>query len=884
MRPPHSATLADPVAKPILREFYSPPTIAPSSIRTQFRFETNRPQCISMLHTMNDATKDPRASLNASAFNASRYFPLLLLLFAGSGCSALIYEIVWYQLLQLAIGSTTVSLAFLLATFMGGLCIGSIWLPRLKLRKHPLRIYAYLELGIAAFGILVQLCIPLIDRIYFAGAGSGMTGMLMRAIVAAIILLPPTILMGASLPAIVGWIESTPRGVSWWGLLYGGNTIGAVFGCILAGFYLLRVFNMATATFVAAGINVVVALISLMLAGFTPNRAVVVDSKDSNAPAQSAPEKTIASSADADTQSRWPIYVTIALSGASALGAEVVWTRLMGMMLGATVYVFSIILAVFLIGLAIGSAGGAWLVRAVRPRLALGWSQIFLTFGIAWTAYMIADSLPYWPVNPLLTTNPWYIFQLDMARCLWAILPPTILWGASFPLALAAAASSDENSTRVVGSVYAANTFGAIIGALVVSLILIPQIGTQNAQRVLLGLAAVSSLFVLVPHILKYKSPTVVALLTASMIFAGFLVRGLDPIPGELIAYGRRMAIDAGKSTVLYTKEGINSSVAITQWNDGAIEVDVNGHVEATTEPYDMKLQRMVGHLAALLHPNPKSVLGIGFGAGVSAGTFTTYPGIQKITVCEIEPVIPPTSTKYFAKQDYNVLNNPRTTIHFDDARHYVLTTKDKFDIIASDPLDVFVKGTAALYSKEYFQAVKDHLNLGGIFTLYVPLYESDVRTVKSELATFFDVFPYGSVWANTIDGQGYDMVFMGQAEPLKINLDEIQKRLDRPDYAPVLQSLREIGINSATDLFATYAGQKSDLGPWLEGAEINRDADLRLSYLAGWGINSTLEDVIYRQMIAYRRAPVNIFTGSPQAINALIFAMSQTGGAPRQP
>ncbi len=826
---------------------------------------------------MNDTNQDSR-----STFSASRYLPLLFLLFAASGCSALIYEIVWYQLLQLTIGSTTVSLAFLLATFMGGLCIGSIWLPRLKSRKHPLRIYAYLELGIAAFGILVQLCIPLIERIYFAGAGSGLTNMIMRALVSALILLPPTILMGASLPAIVGWIESTPRGVSWWGLLYGGNTVGAVFGCLLAGFYLLRVFNMATATFVAAGINVIVALISLLLAGLTPNRAVVGDSPD--APQQSASDIKMADSADADTQSRWPIYVTIALSGASALGAEVVWTRLLGMLLGATVYVFSIILAVFLIGLAIGSAGGAWLVRAIRPRVALGWSQILLTFGIAWTAYMIADSLPYWPVNPLLTTSPWYIFQLDMVRCLWAILPPTILWGASFPLALAAAASSDEDSTRVVGSVYAANTFGAIIGALVVSLILIPQIGTQDSQRVLLALAAISSLFVLVPHILKYKSPTVVALLTASLIFSGYLIRELDPIPGELIAYGRRMAISSGKSTVLYTREGINSSVAITQWNDGAIEVDVNGHVEATTEPYDMKLQRMVGHLAALLHPNPKSVLGIGFGAGVSAGTFTTYPGIQKITVDEIEPVIPPTSTKYFYKQDYDVLHNPRTTIHFDDARHYMLTTKDKYDIIASDPLDVFVKGTAALYTKEYFQAVKDHLNPGGIFTLYVPLYESDVRTVKSELATFFEVFPYGTVWANTIEGQGYDMVFMGQAEPLKINLDEIQARLDRPDYAPVVQSLREIGVNSATELFATYAGQKSDLGPWLEGAEINRDADLRLSYLGGWGINSTLEDVIYRQMIAYRRAPVNIFTGSPQSINALIFAMSQTGGAPRQP
>ena len=158
-----------------------------------------------------------------------------------------------------------------------------------------------------------------------------------------------------------------------------------------------------------------------------------------------------------------------------------------------------------------------------------------------------------------------------------------------------------------------------------------------------------------------------------------------------------------------------------------------------------MKLQRMVGHLPAILHPNPRSVLGIGFGAGVSAGTFTRYPGIQKITICEIEPLIPPASTRFFGDADYRVALDPRTHIVFDDARHYLLTTTDKFDIIASDPLDVFIKGTAALYSKEYFESVKSHLNPGGMFTLYVPLYETDEPTIKSELATFFEAFPYGT-------------------------------------------------------------------------------------------------------------------------------------------
>jgi spermidine synthase len=351
-------------------------------------------------------------------------------------------------------------------------------------------------------------------------------------------------------------------------------------------------------------------------------------------------------------------------------------------------------------------------------------------------------------------------------------------------------------------------------------------------------------------------------------------------VPGALIAYGRQIITLTPISEIIFTAEGRNSSIAIGRYTDGALEIDVNGHVEASNEPFDMKLQRLVGHLPGMLHPNPKSVLGIGFGAGVSAGTFTRYPTIEKITICEIEPRIPPISTRYFAKENYGVFRNPRTHIVYDDARHYLLTTTEKFDIIASDPLDVFVKGTAALYSKEYFEAVKQHLNPEGMFTLYVPLYESDTRTVKSELATFLEAFPYATVWANTRDGQGYDMVFLGQAEPLKIDLDQIEQRLKGPGYGPVAASLRDIGIFSAINLLSVYTGQKADLGRWVQGAEINRDRDLRLQYLAGWGINSRMQDTIYRQMLTYRDLSITPFTGSGPSVQSLRAAIASASGA----
>jgi spermidine synthase len=792
-----------------------------------------------------------------------RFLPLLLLLFAGSGCSALIYEIVWYQLLQLVIGSTVISLGVLLATFMGGLCLGSMALPRIRslAGRHPLRVYALVEMGIGICGILVLFGMPLVDRVYVAAVGHGFPAMLLRAVVAAACLLPPTVLMGASLPAASRWLRATPEGVSWMGLLYGGNTVGAVFGCLLAGFYLLRVYDMAAATLVAAAINGAVALVGFGMASRTPHQAGAEEPPASPVVAEAAPRSGA-------------VYLTIALSGACALGAEVVWTRLLGLLLGATVYTFSIILAVFLAGLGIGSGVAAALVRGVaRPRLALGCCQLLLSGAVAWTAYMLANSLPYWPINPLLSTSPWYTFQIDLARSIWAILPAALLWGASFPLALAAVASRGRDAGRMVGGIYAANTAGAIVGALAFSMFLIPAVGTQGCERALILLSALSALFALAPPL---RPKPGVLLLAAAVAAAVFLAMSVSGVPSMLIAYGRRITLSANSSQILYAGEGMNASIAISRWNDGAVQFHVSGKVEASTEPYDMRLQRMLGHMPALLHPNPRSVLVVGFGAGVTAGSFVLHPEVKRIVICEMERMIPPVATRFFGKENNHVLHDPRVEMVYDDARHFVLTTREKFDVITSDPIHPWVKGSATLYSKEYFELVKQHLNPGGIVTQWVPLYESDLSTVKSELATFFDVFPGGTVWGNDTAGGGYDTVLLGQAEPTKIDVDQLQAKLERPDEARVAASMREVGFNSAIALLSTYAGQGPDLKSWLADAEINRDRNLRLQYLAGLALNNSLEGAIYTQMLAHRRYPDNLFVVSDQRKPALMMALSQ--------
>src|SRR5438093_2340346 len=196
-----------------------------------------------------------------------RYLPGLLVLFVGSGCAALIYEIVWFQLLQLVIGSSSISLGILLGTFMGGMCLGSLLLPRLIApSEHPLRVYAFLELGIGACGILILFGMPLVGGVYTAWAGTGVASIVLRAIAAGICLLPPTMLMGATLPAISRGVKATPDGVAWLGFFYGGTIAGGVAGSLIAGFYLLRVSDVATATYVAVFINGLVAAIALLLA------------------------------------------------------------------------------------------------------------------------------------------------------------------------------------------------------------------------------------------------------------------------------------------------------------------------------------------------------------------------------------------------------------------------------------------------------------------------------------------------------------------------------------------------------------------------------------------------------------------------------------------
>jgi spermidine synthase len=308
---------------------------------------------------------------------------------------------------------------------------------------------------------------------------------------------------------------------------------------------------------------------------------------------------------------------------------------------------------------------------------------------------------------------------------------------------------------------------------------------------------------------------------------------------------------------------------------DGIISYHNAGKVQASTAPQDMRLQRMLGHLTTLLPDHPRNVLVVACGAGVTAGAASVDPRVEHLTIAEIEPLVPRAASRYFGDYNFNVVTNPKVHVEIDDARHFLNTTREKFDAITSDPFDPWVKGAATLYTKEFWELARRHLNPGGVVTVFVQLYQAGTAAVKSEVATFFQVFPRGIIFGNTVHGAGYDVVLVGQSEDAAIDVDAMQDRIASPEFAVLARSLRQIGFNSAVSLLSTYGSRGPDLVPWLRDAEINRDRDLRLQFLAGFDMNANEAAQIYRGILPFRRYPTDLFKGSPERLQALRSAMA---------
>lgn len=782
----------------------------------------------------------------------------------ASGAAALMYEIAWLQSLQLIIGSAAQSLAVLLATFMGGMALGALAFPgRIPPHHHPLAVFGWIEVAIGSFGVLSAAVFPLAERLYESWDGSGPGGMAARIAVAALILLPPTAAMGASLPVLARWVKYSRANTAQVGFIYAANVAGAVAGCTFSAFYLLRFRDIPTVTYTAAALNGAAAVLAFAIRWRSRTKAPAAD------------EVGIGTSFHDPSQSAGLVWCATFAAGAAAFIAETVWTRLLGMLLGPTVYTFSIVLAVFLAAMSAGSAIGSVLGRAALPRRAFAWCQLLVPFAVAWAAAAMAWLLPYWP-SPI-TESAQIRFAFDAARAAVALAPAGILWGASFTLALAAVAHTRRDPARAVGAAYAANAFGSVVGAVCGPLVLLPLTGTSGAHQSIMALAVIAGTIVLRPELSGRVADAAGATwraragVTASILAAAVLAFIAPGASGLVIAYGLESAAYAGaERDLIYVGEGTHASIAVSRASDGVLLYHNAGKVQASSLVVDMRLQRMLGHLTTLLTPRPESVLVIGCGAGATAGAVAIDPAVRRVTIVDIEPLVPRTAARYFSQINHDVLRSPKTRVVVDDARHFLGGTHETFDAITSDPLDPWVKGSGPLYTKEFFERVRRRLNPGGVATVFVQLYRTTPDAVRSELATFFEVFPDGAIWANTQEERGYDLVLVGRAGGTVLDLDDVRRRLSSQAYAPVVQSLADVEIPSLIALLEGYAGRASDLGEWLRDADINTDRNLRLEYLAGLGSGRYAADSLYSEILRHRRFPAGLFAGGDDLVALL--------------
>jgi spermidine synthase len=426
---------------------------------------------------------------------------------------------------------------------------------------------------------------------------------------------------------------------------------------------------------------------------------------------------------------------------------------------------------------------------------------------------------------------------------------------------------------------YAANTFGAIVGALGTTFVLVVVIGSQRTQQLMIVASAVAALVLLRGSVgrgalrLAAAAAVIATLVTA--------VRTVRPIPPELVAFGRFLPTRGFDANVIYVGEGLTASVAVSEEPDGTLTYHNAGKTQASTYEQDMRLQRMLGHLATLLAEQPRDVLVIGLGAGITAGAVSVDPAVERVVVAELEPLVPDVAGEYFGAHNFDVVRSPKVAMRIDDGRHLLTTTTQRFAAITSDPLDPWVKGAAALYTREFWELCRSRLDDGGVVTVFVQLYETTEDAVRSELATFLDVFPNGAVFANTVEGMGYDAVLVGRKSDEPIDITRLQARLDTSAYARVAESLRAVGFDSALDLMSTFAGDAESLAPWLEGAARNTDRNLRLQYLAGQGLNVLAAGDIFAALVGSSPTfPARLFTGTPAQLEELKQRLAGRQGA----
>jgi spermidine synthase len=762
---------------------------------------------------------------------------LLLGCFFLSGATGLIYEVVWLRLLGLVFGHTVYAITTVLAAFMAGLALGSFVFARLVGRLgNLLRAYGWLEIGIglscAAVPALLGGASTLYLRLHGAlGLSYDAFSLVQFGLVFALLLFP-TALMGGTLPvlsqALAGPRSHLGRTI---GVLYAVNTAGAVVGVVLAGYVLLPALGNRTTIAVAVGANLTVGAVALFLSR-APRFAVPAPGSPPPAPraarAAGAPPPDPLGPAAALT------VAALGLSGAAAMLYEVAWTRALSLVIGSSTYAFTAMLVAFLVGIAGGSAAYSGL-RGTRPAAPATFAVLQAGIGLAVTLVLLLfERLPELFLVALRWSDaPGFVQGVQVSLSAGALLLPTLLIGATFPCAVAVAARSAGRAGRDVGHIYAVNTVGAIVGTVLAGFVLIPALGVHAALKIgiLVNLLLAAGLWGLSPHAAAAwrwggLTAAVLAALGAALISpwdqrvmaSGPAIYGKDYLERSPRNLGERLR----EQQLLYYRDGLSATVSVNRRGQHVF-LRVNGKADAGTA-HDMPTQLMLGHLPLLLHPAPQRVLVIGLGSGITAGAVARHP-IERLTIAEIEPAVVEAS-RFFAHEHGAVLADPRVRLVLADARTFLLTTPERYDVIISEPSNPWIGGLASLFSVEFFALARERLRPGGIMLQWLQAYNLFPEDLRMVLQTFRTAFPATSVW-NTHG----DFLLLGRTEPAPVDLALIKGRYQ--ESAPLRRDLERIGVPAWPGVLGFFMLREEEAARLAEGAGLNTDDRLPLEFSA---------------------------------------------------
>ena len=733
----------------------------------------------------------------------SRVKPIVILLFALSGATGLMYEIAWSKYLSLFIGNTTYSHMIVLATFMGGLALGAWYWGKFADRsRNPLRLYGILELLIGgycvAYPVVIQFCEGVFTHtVSLLGISSGSASLvIIKFLLSFSTLILPTFLMGGTLPLLTKYfVQDTTKTGRHVAILYFTNSLGAVAGSAAAGFFLIRFTSLDMTVWIAASLNVLIGGLVLLAAGATSSKQA-----SSGSPVTQH-QKSVAQF------SRKVVSIAIisaAISGFTAMIYELTWVRLLSNILGSSTYSFTLMLTAFIGGIALGSLIISFLLKRLRNVVGLLAACQLGTALVMLITLPMYERLPYYMVKVagVIANRPdnFPIFlSLEFLYCFAIMIVPTTLSGMSLPIASHIVGSEMKILGKSIGGIFSINTIGTVAGALVTGLLLIPFIGVQQSLEVgivingLLGLMiivagttirdrtkiAFAILLVAAFATYRYGNQPWNVLSSTSGVFRGFGHEAPASYQEFLEPYEAR--------NVLWYKEGVNANVAVVEIPGETDSVQraliINGKTDATTQS-DLSTQILLAQIPLLVMPDSGEALIVGLGSGITAASALTHP-IRSVDCVEISSEVIECNS-FFAKEHHNVTTDPRFRLHNEDGITFLKLSDKKFDYIISEPSNPWIAGIGNLFSRDFFDLCKSRLTPHGVLTQWFHTYELNDEVFTLVLRTLSSVFPYVMIWTPK---EG-DLILLASTFPIRADFEVLRKRMSQPAVANDLSKI----------------------------------------------------------------------------------------------